>query len=221
MNRHLYFSLAALLSASFFMARSVPRPRAQTPAAKPALNLPGDTIFLAKLTTNLDLQQCIPGEPVEAEVTHDVKPGKDTLLKKGSILLGHVVLVEVATPKQPDNKVGVVFDGVKTKDGQQQSAHLLIRALAPQMEAPANSTIAGGRGMPGETDHVIASGHDQAETGGIEPLKTSSLGVFAIPGLTLGVRKTSSGQQIVILSWSKGEIRLKKGAQLLMLVVGQ
>lgn len=220
MNRHLYFSLAALLSA-IFVALSAHSSRAQTAASNPVLNVPGDTIFLAKLTTNLDLQQCTPSEPVEAEVTHDVKQGKDTLLKKGSILLGHVVSVEVATPKQPDNKVGVVFDGVKIKNGSEQSLHLLIRALAPQSEAPASSTIASGRGMPGETDHVIASGHDQAETGGIEPLKTSSLGVFAIPGLTLGMRKISSGQQIVILSWSKGEIRLKKGTQLVMLVVGQ
>jgi hypothetical protein len=49
----------------------------------PVLSIPGDTVVLAKLTTILDMQQCTPGEPVEAQTTHDVKAGKEVLLKKG------------------------------------------------------------------------------------------------------------------------------------------
>jgi len=184
----------------------------------PALNVPGDTVVLAKLTTILDLQQCTPGEPVEAQTTHDVKAGKEVLLKKGSTLLGHVTSVELASPKQPDNMVGVIFDGVRSKKGSPQTIHLLIRALAPQSERPENSTVAGGRGIPGEFDHVIASGHDETEHGGIEPLTTSSIGVSGLPGLQLRILKTSGGKRVSILAWSKGEIRLKKETQL---VVGE
>ena len=75
--------------------------------------------------------------------------------------------------------------------------------------------------MPGATDKAGVSGRDTAETGGIEPLTTSSVGVSNLPGLELGVRKSTSGQQTTVLAWTKGDVKLKKGAQLVMLVVGQ
>ena len=191
-------------------------------AAKlPALNIPGDTTLLAKLNTNLDLEQSKPGEEVQAETTKDVKQGKDVLLKKGSTLIGHISFVEPPSSKQPENTIGIEFDRVRPKSGPEQSLHLIVRALAPQMEAPSNSTIAGGRGMPGATDKAGVSGRDTAETGGIEPLTTSSVGVSNLPGLELGVRKSTSGQQTTVLAWTKGDVKLKKGAQLVMLVVGQ
>jgi hypothetical protein len=136
-------------------------------------------------------------------------------------LLGHVTSVELASPKQPDNMVGVIFDGVRSKNGSPQTIHLLIRALAPQSERPENSTVAGGRGMPGEFDHVIASGHDEAEHGGIEPLTTSSIGVSGLPGLQLRILKTTGGKRVSILAWSEREIRLKKETQLVLVVVGE
>jgi len=191
-------------------------------AAKlPVLNIPGDTNLLAKLNTNLDLEKCATGEAVEAETTRDVKEGKDVLLKKGSILIGHISFVELASSKQPENRVGVVFDRVKPKNGPEQSLHLIVRALAPQVEMPANSTIAGGRGMPGETTKAGIAGHDTAETGGIEPLSTSSVGVSNLPALDLGIRKAATGQQTTVLAWTKGDVKLKKGSQLVLLVVGQ
>lgn len=196
---------------------------AQTPDAGklPVLNVPGDTAMLAKLNTNLDLSQSKTGDEVQAETTRDVKESKDMLLKKGSILIGHVTFVEPASAKQTENTVGIVFDRVRPKNGSEQSLHLVVRALAPQSEAPAGSQISGGRGIPGETDKAGVTGRDRAETGGIEPLNTSSVGVSNMPGLELGLRKSAGGQQTTVLAWSKGDIKLKKGSQLVMLVVSQ
>jgi hypothetical protein len=197
--------------------------RAQTPdAAKPpVLHVPGDTTLLAKLNTNLDLSRSKTGDEVQAETTHDVKRGKDLLLKKGSTLVGHISFVEPASSKQPGNSIGIVFDRVKPKGGAEQTLHLIVRALAPQSEVPGNTTVAGGRGMPGETTQAGVSGADHADAGGIEPLNTSSVGVSHLPGLELGLRKSPSGEQTTVLAWSKGDIKLKKDSQLVMLVVGQ
>jgi hypothetical protein len=196
---------------------------AQTPeAAKlPVLNVPGDTTLLAKLNTNLDLSQSKTGDEVQAETTHDVKRGKDVLLRKGSILIGHVSFVEPASSKQPENSVGIVFDRAKPKGGSEQALRLIVRALAPQSEVPTNSTVAGGRGMPGETTQAGISGRDHGDAGSIEPLNTSSVGVSNLPGLELGLRKSANGEQTTVLAWAKGDIKLKKGSQLVMLVVGQ
>jgi len=197
--------------------------RAQTPdAAKlPASNVPGDTALLAKLNTNLELSQSKTGDEVQAETTRDVKQGKDTLLKKGSTLIGHVAFVEPASAKQAENSIGIVFDRVKPKNGPEQSLHLIVRALAPESEVPGSTQIAGGRGMPGETTQAGISGRDQADRGGVEPLTTSSVGVSNLPGLSLGLRKSAGGEQTTVLAWGKGDIKLKKGSQVVMLVVGQ
>jgi hypothetical protein len=193
----------------------------QSPSAGPAVNLPGDTVILAKLATDVDLSRCTVGEALEAQTIADVKRDKTILLKKGSNLTGHVVSVQPATSNQPDNTVVVVFDGVQAKNGGSGTLHLVIRALAPEEQAPGSSTISGGRGMPGEDTHAALNGGDHAESGGVPRLNKSSVGVSGIPGLDLGIQKTTTGQKLTLLSWSKGEVKLKKSTQVAFLVVGE
>jgi len=185
----------------------------------PALNLPGDTVILAKLMANLDLQHCAAGDQIEAQTTSDVKQGKEVLLKRGSSILGHVVSVQPGTANQSASRVVMLFDSLKTKSGA-QTTHLIIRALAPESEAPATTTIAGGRGMPGEDTHAGMSGGDHAETGGVPRLNADSVGVAGIPGLDIEIQKSTTGERQSVLSWSKGDIKLKKSTQVAFLVVG-
>ncbi len=204
--RNVSFLLVVLLTAVAAAAQTSP----------PAL--PGDAIILAKLMTALDLQQTTVGQQVEAQTTQDVKRGKDVLLKKGATLVGHITSVEPATASKSEAMVGIIFDGVKTKNGQSQTVHMLIRALAPEPEGQYNSMIAGGRGVPGETDHAALSGVDRADISNGLVLNDSSVGVAGIPGLQLEIRK-SNGQQTAILGMTKGDVKLKKGTQLVLLVV--
>ena len=186
--------------------------------AGPALNVPGDTVILAKLMTNLDLQHCAVGDQVEAQTTSDAKQGKEVLLKKGSSILGHIVSVQPATANQASSSVVMLFDSVKSKAGT-QTAQLVIRALAPESEAPSTSTIAGGRGMSGEDTHAGLSSGDHAETGGVPRLNASSVGVAGIPGLDIEIQKSTTGERLSVLSWSKGDIKLKKSTQIAFLVM--
>jgi hypothetical protein len=184
-------------------------------AAINALDLPSDAVVFAKLNTNLDLLQAKPGDIVEAQTTEDVKHGKEALLRKGSTLLGHVSLVE-ATPSQPETMIGIVFDRVKTKSGPDESLHLLIHALAPEAGEPSNSTIAEGRGMPGATTAATVPGRVSAETPGSGRLTASSVGVSGFANMRLEIRKDSKGEATSIIVLSKGDVKLKKGAQLLL-----
>ena len=188
----------------------------QSPAAINAFSLPPDAVVFAKLSKNLDLQQSKPGDVVEAETTADVKQGKEALLKKGSTLLGHVSLVEPATPSQPETMVGIAFDGVKTKNGPEQSLHLLIHALAPETETSSNSTIAEGRGMPGATTAATVPGRASARGSGGGRLTATSVGVSGFPNIRLEIRKDAKGQVVSIIAVSKGNGELKRGTQLLL-----
>jgi hypothetical protein len=197
--------LGVLLLALPSGGRTPSNSQARDAATLPALNLPADTTLLAKLNTDLDLGQSKVVDEVQAQTTEDVKEGKEVLLKKGSIIVGHISFVEPAAPKQLDNMVGIQFDRVMPKNGPEQSLHVIVRALAPHVQPAANARP----GIP----------HVQAVS--IDPLSTSSVGVSNIPGLRLGVRRTTGGQQTTVLAWTKGDIKLKKESQLLMVAVSQ
>lgn len=207
--------MAASISLPPGSQTSTSRPSPAT-AASNALDLPSDAVVFAKLNTNLDLLQAKPGDVVEAQTTEDVKQGKEALLRKGSTLMGHVSLVEPPTPSQPETMIGIVFDRVKTKSGPEESLHLLIHALAPEVGQPSNSTIAEGRGLPGATTAATVPGRVSAEAPGSGRLTASSVGVNGFANTRLEIRKDAKGEATSIIVVSKGDVKLKKGAQLLL-----
>ena len=205
--------------------RTNPPAQATTPAtgAADVLNVPEETAFLAKLTSNLIPSRSKPDDLVEAETTQDVKRGKEVLLKKGASLLGHVKLVEVSPSEKPETLVGIVFDGVKMqKTGQQFILHLIVQALAPESDMDSNDSLADatGTGLTSATRAASVSGHASTTRGGISSLTTESKGVYEFAGVRLGDRVTATGH-VTILAFSNADVVLKKGTQLVMLVVNQ
>jgi hypothetical protein len=201
------------------LAGQVPPPPQATPAFD-ALKLPAATAFLAKLSTNLDGRQCKPGDPVEAEVKQDIKQGHDVMLKKGSVLLGHVAGVKAPTSSTPQINVAIAFDSVRMKDGKRFSLNLLIQALAPEADLERSSSLAdfAGGGMTNAERDATVSGHNNTVRGNIKQLTPSSTGVYDLQGLALG-EQTTNGTHYSTLTSSTADFRLKKGAQLVMKVV--
>jgi hypothetical protein len=221
-----YFAYAALGSLLVFagpqgpLAGQTPAP-AQAAPALDALKLPAGTAFLAKLSANLDGRRCKPGDPVEAEVKQDIKQGHDVLLKKGSVLLGHVAGVKAPTSRTPQLNVAIAFDSVRTKDGKQFSLNLVIQALAPEADVTNNDTLAAGRGMGvTSSSNATVSGHATTLKGTTTQLSVTSTGVYDLQGLDLG-DQTTNGAHYSTLTSSTGDFRLKKGAQLVMKVVSE
>lgn len=199
--------------------------QATTPAtgATDALKVPGETAFLAKLTSNLIPSRSKPDDLVEAQTTQDVKRGKEVVLKKGSSLLGHVKLVEVSSSEKPETLVGIVFDGVKMqKTGQQFILHLIIQALAPEADMDTNNSLADatGTGLTSATRAASVSGHASTTRGSVNGLTKESEGVYEFVGVRLGDRVTATGH-VTILAFSNADVLMKKGTQLVMRVVNQ
>ena len=112
--------------------------------------------------------------------------------------------------------IGIVFDRVKTKGGPDETLRLLIHALAPEAGQPSNSTITEGRGMPGATTAATVPGRVSAEGPGSGRLTASSVGVSGFANMRLEIRKDAKGEATGIIALSKGDVKLKKGAQLLL-----
>jgi hypothetical protein len=225
----IFVATLGLAISAFTRRASTEQASAQTQASAPTtpaaqeLNVPLETAFMAKLSTNLSLGQCKPDDPVEAEAKQDVKRGKEVVLKKGSSLLGHVKAVQMPTAEKPEMVVGIVFDGVKMqKTGQQYSLHLIVQALAPEANVESNKSLADetGTGVQSATRHASVSGHASAVSGDVNPLNTESKGIYDLSGLKLGEQITKTGH-MTVLAFSHSDIRLKKGAQLVMRVVEQ
>ena len=215
-----------IILAALWVAVGVPTavPGQASPAAQSSapvtvglapLGLPKDATFLAKLATNLTARQCKAGDPVEAEVRQDVKQGHDVVLKKGSMLLGHVASVQ---PSGKDLAVAIAFDSARMKDGKQFSLPLSIRALAPEADISNNSSLSDGRGLSAAANNATVAGHDTTLKGRTNQLDANSSGVYDLPGVKLSDQMTN-GTHYTLLTSSTGDLRLKKGTQLVMEVV--
>jgi len=209
--------------ASWNRANASAQAGAPRTGAADLLNVPEETAFLGKLTSNLIPSQCKPDDLVEAQTTQDLKRGREVLLKKGSSLLGHVKLVEVSPSEKPETLVGIVFDGVKMqKTGQQFSLHLIVQALAPESDMDSNNSLADatGTGLTSATRAASVSGHAGTTRGNVNQLTTESKGVYEFAGVRLGDRATATGH-VTILAFSNANVLMKKGTQLVMRVVNQ
>jgi hypothetical protein len=219
-----YAVIGSLLVFAGVQSSSAGRASTQTQATATLdeLKLPEKTAFLAKLSTNLDGRQCKPGDPVEAEVKQDIKQGHDVLLKKGSVIVGHIAGVHAPVSDKPELSVAIALDTAKMKDGKQFSLKLLIQALAPEADTDSNTSLSDftGGGMQNATRVAGVSGRSTTVNGSINKLTPESKGVYDLQGLSLGDQVTN-GARYSTLASSTGDFRLKKGTQLVLKVVSQ
>jgi hypothetical protein len=186
-----------------------------------ATAIPINTSFLASLTTPIVMSQAKSGDTVEAEAIQDVKQDHKVLLKKGSMLLGHVDSVEAPNASHSEQLVVIAFDRVKPKKGEEASCRLVIQALAPRSDVQTDTVdYANGRGIQGATQEVLPAGHASATTGSVNPLTTKSHGVQDLHGLELRERIVN-GKHLTVLAASQKNIQLKKGTQLVMRAVSE
>jgi hypothetical protein len=196
-----------MVTALIFAMPSVAQTNAPSGAPANALNVPSDQGIVARLANDLDASRVKLGDTVQAEITRDVKRGHDTLLKKGSTLTGHIAKVEAYSKENP-SVVAIVFDQVTAKGGQASTLNVRIEALAP---TPGMSTdsLQDGRGMA-QTNINSAVGGDKDLSSG--ELMATSVGVHGIRGMTLGA-SVQAGKQYSVIQCTSGDVKLKKGTQ--------
>ncbi|HXN28651.1 MAG TPA: hypothetical protein VN902_16105 [Candidatus Acidoferrales bacterium] len=205
--------LAVLVVASPSIAQTSTPPT----AAAPSLNIPTSQGIIAKLDTDLDASRNKPGDLVQAETTRELKVGHDVLLKKGSVLTGHVTQVQTYSGTTA-SMIVIAFDQVAPKGGSPATLNVKIQALAP---APTVSTdsLQDGRGMAATNINSAVAGSDRSVGRGGE-LMATSVGVYGMRGVSLASSVQNQKQYSVVQS-AVGDVKLKKGAQLVFKVPEQ
>jgi len=199
-----------LIAALVVALPSIAQTSAPSSAALPSLNIPSSVGIVAKLETDLDASRNKPGDMVQAETTRDLKPGHDVLLKKGSILSGHISQVQTFSNSSA-SMIVIVFDQVAPKGGSPATLNVKIQALAPAATVSTDS-LQDGRGMAATNINSAVAGENRNLGSGGE-LMATSVGVYGIRGMSLASTVESQKQYTVVKS-GVSDVKLKKGAQL-------
>ncbi len=93
-------------------------------AGPEAVQLNNGTTVNAVLTKPLDARKCKAGDRIEARTTSDVKQSGKVILKRGSRLHGHVTEAQARSKANTESSLGMAFDSVTLKNGQQVPLHL-------------------------------------------------------------------------------------------------
>jgi hypothetical protein len=198
----------ALVFSAFALTASKAPLKATTQVGTPATsaaNLPPDTLIFAQLVTELDSAQCKAGDHVEAEITHEVKVGHDTVFRRGSRVIGQVV--KAAGPDASGlYGVLIIFDTVVAKDGAVETLKMDVQAISTPETGDTNGVGPALPSNPGATE------------GPHGELTSRSRGVVNLPGVTLA-SGNANGKRITILTSKKGNIRLTKRSQVVFRTV--
>jgi hypothetical protein len=199
-----------LMAALVVALPSIAQTTAPASAALPTLNVPSGVGIVAKLDTDLDASRNKPQDMVQAETTRDLKPGHDVLLKKGSVLTGHITQVQPFSNSSA-SMIVIVFDQVAPKGGSPATLNVKIQALAPAATVSTDS-LQDGRGMAATNINSAVAGENRNLGNGGE-LMATSMGVYGIRGMSLASTVQNQKQYSAIQS-GVGDVKLKKGTQL-------
>lgn len=104
------------------------------------------TVVRAELSKSLDAKKAKAGDPVLAKVTQDVVANGQVVIRRGSKLMGHVTEAKAKAKGDDATELGIAFDNVVIKGGQQQPIHAAVQALGAPVVSAIPSDVGGGGG---------------------------------------------------------------------------
>ena len=146
---------------------------ATTPSATPeqsASRIAPGSIIPAKLTKTVDAKKAKKGDEVVATVPGDLKATNgQVLVPKDTKIIGHVTEAQPRSKDQKESQLGIAFNQMTMKDGQQVQLPLSIQAIvAPPKQNPSanGSEPSTGGGPSGGSTSNAPSGSSRSSMGG-------------------------------------------------------
>jgi hypothetical protein len=189
--------------------------QAQSAPASNSLSIPNGTGIVGTLTTNLDTKHSRVGDRVDVEVTQDVKPAGQVLLRRGSHITGQVAVAYAFSKGDSNAKLEITFDKIVSKTGEQISTYLAISALAAKAD-PKKEDMQDGRGLAATSTNAGVNGGLGRPT---NMLKPDTKGIIGLESLRLTPMARTDPPTSLVRSESK-DVRLEKGTEIVLIVVG-
>jgi hypothetical protein len=162
------------------------------------------TAVQVAMAGRVDTKNAAVGQEVSAKTLAEVRLADDTVLPKGTRLVGHIIQLRAGGPEQGSAILTLVFDRAEVKPGQSVPVRCVIRSVAPDAKATAtpdrgvmmapqmSSTAPGARrggvagGMPGTVPTLGGGGGV-----GVGPGGGSTIPNVGMPGTGGGTSGTS------------------------------
>jgi hypothetical protein len=239
-------ALAACASAAFAQTQGTTRTRAGVDASTSAsaqgrhLDIASGTHLTAELQDALDVSRARVGDRVLLKTTEDIKSNGQTVVKKGSRLVGHVADVQRRAKGSAASSVTVLFDRLESGSLSSPISATIDSITQGSARAHAdNQDIGADAGASSRTTARTSSGSSSSAGGGLlGPVGNTvggvtgavtntagdvvGTGVDTVGGVTRGVGQTLGQIQITqsasadasggsTLSLNGGNLRLEKG----------
>lgn len=209
-------------------------------------SLAAGTTIAAELTNSLDSKKVKQGDAVNARASETLKSADGrVIVPKGAKVTGHVTQASARGAGQPDSTLGLSFEKVTLKNGQEIPLNVAIQAIAAPasgVEANQPTDIGSMGGQGGTTNRSSGMGSNGAAgtyntarstanntvnstagvagntteaVGGVGQLNSNSHGVVGLNNLSLSATAGGSAQGSVITSTGKN-VHLDSGTRLVL-----
>lgn len=160
---------------------------ANAQSGKNSGNVDSGSTMNAVLNHPVDAKKNKPGDEVTAKTTQNMVSNGQVVIPKGSTLKGHVTQAQAREKGQSESTLGIVFDRVEMKHGQEMPVNFAVQALAAGQSATSSNL---GPDTFGTMGSATGSGSAMGSTsGGGRPMGGGSAG----GGLVGGVTSTTGG----------------------------
>jgi hypothetical protein len=123
--------IAGLLGLSGSAIAVQSSPATSNPADSAAPKIAAGSILYAELSKTLDAKKAKAGDPVSALLQADVLAHGKIVAHRDSKLIGHVTEAQPHSKESPESRLGIVFEKIKLKNGQEIPLRAVLTALHP------------------------------------------------------------------------------------------
>jgi hypothetical protein len=140
--------IAGLLTlGSIAGARQAPQTASGSASSLPSLE--NGSLLYAELSKTVDTKKAKAGDPVTAQLVADVLSHGKIVIRRDSKLVGHVTEAQPYSKEKPESRLGIVFEKIILKGGQEVPFDSVLMSLRPAQSAASPSPSPAPMAAPG------------------------------------------------------------------------
>ena len=125
------------------IARPLPIPQANNFSSSPAPSIETGAMLYLELSKALDAKKVKTGDAVTAQLVADVLSHGKIVIRRDSKLIGHITEAQPSTKERPESRLGIVFEKVILKGGEEIPFSSVLVSLRPAPETPPSMDLTG------------------------------------------------------------------------------
>ena len=217
------FMIAGLLTLGS-IARPLPVPQAQNFSSSPAPSIETGAMLYLGLSKALDAKKAKKGDAVTALLVADVLSHGKIVARRDSKLIGHITEAQAYSKEKPESRLGIVFEKVILKGGEEIPFSSVLVSLRPAPNPPASLDLTRGTSAAAGRDYSMPLGmaqrHRMRSINGDNDAKAAAIansGPVSMDGLSLTPQAVGETPIVVSL---KRTVKLDSGVIIELRVTG-